>query len=67
MRQHGSKYFACRPLPDPAVGVKSSTFKLSEHSHVAYQIKENQEYSNILANSLPTDPLPRNHWDRVNW
>ena len=59
MQQHGSKYFASRPLPDPAVGVKRSTFKLSEHSHVTYQIKENQECSNILANSLPTDPHPQ--------
>ena len=38
---------------------QNSTF--SEHSHVAYQIKENQECSNMVANILPADP-----GDRVN-
>ena len=51
-------------LADPypqALGMGSigqnSTF--SEHGHVAYQIKENHECSNTLADILPTDlPLP---------
>ena len=29
---------------------------LSEHSHVAYQIKGNHIYSNMVANILPVDP-----------
>ena len=33
-------------------------FFFSEHGHVAYQIKENQECTNMVANILPADPLP---------
>ena len=33
---------------------QNSTF--SEHGHVVYQIKENQECSNMVTNILPTDP-----------
>ena len=85
MQQHdGSKCFACRPPPSPpppprpwSVG-QNLTF--SEHGHVAYQIKENHECSNmvvnILANILPADPYrlpppppppppPPDHWDGV--
>ena len=40
------------------VGVKRSKFNFSEHGHVAYQIKENRECSNIVANILPADPPP---------
>ena len=41
MQQHGSKYFACRPIPqDPSVCSQNST--LSGHGHVAYQIDWNQ-------------------------
>ena len=42
MQQHGSKYFACRPSPlgMGSIGQKST---LSEHGHVAYQIKRNHE------------------------
>ena len=29
-----------------------------EHCHVAYQIKGNQECSNMVANILPADPPP---------
>ena len=34
---------------------QNSTF--TEHGHVAYQIKENHDCSNIVANILPADPL----------
>ena len=34
--------------------IQNSTF--SEHGHVAYQIKDNHECSNMAANILPTDP-----------
>ena len=53
------------PLPTPntlgigSVGQTSSFF--SKRGHVAYQIKENNESSNMLANILPTvppSPLP---------
>ena len=57
MQQHGSKYFACRPatrtLRMVSIG-QNSTF--SEHGHVAYQIKENQKCSNMVANILPAGP-----------
>ena len=56
MQHHGSKYFACRPLP-PTLGIRSvgqnSTF--SDHGYVTYQIKENHERSNMVANILPAD------------
>ena len=60
MQQHFSKYFACRPptithSPDSGDGV--NRFFL-EYGHVVYQIKENHECSNILANILPAGPLP---------
>ena len=49
------------PADDPltlgmgSVG-QNSTF--SEHGHVAYQIRENQECSNMAAKILPADPYP---------
>ena len=43
------------PLP-PDHGVKRSKFNFLEHGHVAYQIKDNHECSNMVANILPTDP-----------
>ena len=42
---------------------RNSTF--SEHSHVAYQIKENQECSNMVANIMPAD-TPADPGDLVN-
>ena len=42
MQQHGSKYFACRPLT-LRMGSVGPNLTFSEHGHVAYQIKENQE------------------------
>ena len=66
MLQHGSKYFARRhhsEAPPTTLGIGSvgqnSTF--SEHGHVAYQIKENQECSNMVANILPSDPYLSSH------
>ena len=60
MRQQGSKYFACRPPPPDHNwdGINWSKFNFSEHDHVAYQIKENQECSNMVANILPADHPP---------
>ena len=44
------------PLPpDPGVGAKIQLF--AEHGHAAYQIKENHECRNMVADILPTDPL----------
>ena len=51
MQQHGSKYFAHRPLlihphpPDHGFRVNRLNSTFSAHGHVAYQIKENQECS----------------------
>ena len=39
---------------------KNSTF--SEHGHVAYQIKENQEYNNMVANILLADTPDPGDW-----
>ena len=39
----------------------SQNTSFSEHGYVAYQIKENQECSNIVA-ILLTDPLPSQPW-----
>ena len=41
------------------VGSKGQNSTLSEHGHVAYQIKENHKCSNKVANILPRDPLPK--------
>ena len=66
MQQHGYKYFARRRLPPQTMGMGSlgqnPTF--SEHGHVTYQIKENHEYSNMVANIYSADT--RNTGDRVN-
>ena len=58
MQQHGSKYFVRRPLPPPPTlgGFNRSKFSFSEHGH-AYQIEWNHESSNLVATSLPADPL----------
>ena len=62
MQQHGSKYCAHRPLPPPltpltlGLGSKGQNSTFSEHGHVAYKIKWNQECSKMVANILPTDP-----------
>ena len=38
------------------LGSKGPNSTLSEHGHVAYQIKGNHECSNMVANILPADP-----------
>ena len=52
MYQQGSKYFAIDPLPGPWDWIKRSIFNFSEHGYVAYQIKENDECSNMQAHIL---------------
>ena len=39
------------------LGSKGQISTFSEHGHVAYQIKGNYEYSNMVAKILPVDPL----------
>ena len=63
MQQRGSRYFARRPppppphyIPDPVDGVSRSKFTFSEHGHVIYQIKENQECTKMVTISFRTDP-----------
>ena len=43
---------------DPPTLVDGSNSTFSEHDHVAYQIKNNYECSNTVANILPADPPP---------
>ena len=60
MHQHGSKYFARRPpTPSPVLwmGSEGQNSTFSEHGHVTYQIKENQECTNMVANILLADLL----------
>ena len=45
--------FCSQTTTDHGGGVKNST--LSEHGHVAYQTKRNQNCSNMAANILPAD------------
>ena len=40
------------------MGSKGQNSTFSEHGHVAYQIEENHECSNMVANILPADPPP---------
>ena len=44
------------PNPPPRPVGHNSNF--SEHSHVTYQIKENQECTNMVVNILLADQLP---------
>ena len=41
---------------------KGQNISFSEHGYVAYQIKENQECSNMVVNILLADPLPSQPW-----
>ena len=54
IQQHSSKIFDRRPLPDPAVGVKSSKFNVFKHGHI--KLKEITKCSSMVANNLPADP-----------
>ena len=56
MQQHGSKYFARRPLLTRLLRSKGQNSTFPEHGHVAYQIKEKHECSNRVADILPADP-----------
>ena len=48
------------PIPSRTMGMGSvgQNLTILEHCHVAYQIKGNQECSNMEANILPTYPTP---------
>ena len=50
-------------IPDPGDGANRLRFNFSEYGHGAYQIKENHECSNMVANILPAYPLPQNPRD----
>ena len=61
MQQHGSKYFAPRPLhPDPWDWVNRSNSTFSEQSHVAYQIKGTHEMRQHGSKHFARRPLPPN-------
>ena len=66
MQQHGSIYFARIPTipPPPTLGMgsKGQNSIFSEHCHVPYQIIENHECSNMVANILLADPLRPRPW-----
>ena len=59
MQQHGSKIFCLQTLLALGMGSEGQNITFSEHGHVAYQIKEDQECSNMVASILPADPPPR--------
>ena len=53
--------------PDPRDGVNRSKLNFFRNGHVAYQIKENREYSNMVGNVLPAEtPTPTDPGDGVN-
>ena len=63
MQQHGSKYFARRPLNIPittslTLGSKGQSSTFSELGQVSYQSQEIPKCSNMLANILLADPPP---------
>ena len=48
------------PPPPPSLGMGSVgqiSFFFSEHGHVANQIKEHHECSNMVVDILPADPI----------
>ena len=57
MQQLGSNVL---PPPPPTLGMGSvgQNTTSSEHGHVTYQIKENQECTNMGANILTADATP---------
>ena len=52
------KQIFCLQIPRPWGFGQNSFF--SEYGHVAYQIKGNDAYCKVVANSLPADPSHRN-------
>ena len=48
------------------MGSKDQNPTFSEHGHVAYQIKDNHECSNMEENILPADPPPLDPGDEVS-
>ena len=58
MWQHGSKYFACRPLPPDPYGqkVKIQPFRDMVMLHIKFI--GIRKCSNMVANILPSDPHP---------
>ena len=58
MRHDGSEYFARRPTAPPRPLWMGLKVTISEHGHVAYQIKWNRECSNMVTNILPADTYP---------
>ena len=59
MQQHGWNILPKdpNPAPDPGLGSNGQNSTFTEHGHVAYQIKENDKCSNMVANILPADPI----------
>ena len=51
-------YSTLSPDLEVGAGSKGQNSTFLEHGHVAYQVKENHECSNMVANILPADPLP---------
>ena len=61
MQQHGSKYFAHRPLSTSlTMGImsKGHISAFLERGHVAYQMKGNQGCINMVGNILFAEPKP---------
>ena len=57
--------FASDPLPTLGMGSVYQNSNFAEHGHVAYQIKENRECSNMVANILPVDPSRLWGWGQL--
>ena len=57
MQQHGSKYFVCRPPPDPGDGVNKIKIQLFQNMVMLHIILNGlTKCSNMIANILPADP-----------
>ena len=57
IQQHVCKYFARRSPSTLGMGSVGQTSTFSEHGHVAYQIKGNHEFNNMVANILHAYPM----------
>ena len=55
------------PPPPPRRWGWDQNPTISEHGHVAYQIKYNQECNNMVANILPPDPPSTTGFKRSNF